>query len=105
MKLLKMLLPVIILALSLSGCATKRTDISMEEIIEAYEEAGYSVWSRECDEPSDYGAIAYIQADHPDGGYIYFTIFETSQQAKAYKKEFYHPGMMGLFSVIFGDPT
>lgn len=31
--------------------------------------------------------------------------FETEADAKAYKREFYHPVMMGLFSVIFGEPS
>ena len=93
-------------ALSVSACTTRnRTDVTRERIVEAYKEAGYEVWSREYDEPLDHGQIAYVQADHPDGNYIYFSIFATEAEAKAYKKEFYHPGMMGLFSLIFGDPS
>ena len=93
------------LLLLLGGCSAKRTDITREEIVAAYEAAGYSVSSRDYDEPLDYGQVAYVQADHPDGDYIYFSIFETPEQAKAYKEEFYHPAMMGLFSAIFGDPS
>lgn len=100
-RLMLILLPALLL---LCGCASSRTDITREEIVAAYENAGYCVTSRVYDEKMDYGAVAYIQANHPDGDYIYFSIFETPEEAKAYKKEFYHPAMMSLFSVIFGDP-
>ena len=105
MKIYKFPIFILILALLLVGCASQRTDITREEIVEAYEAAGYSVWSREYDEKLDYGEIAYVQANHPDGDYIYFSIFETEEAAKAYKEEFYHPMAMGLFSVIFGQPS
>lgn len=96
----------LVLLLLLSGCSTKyRTDVTPAEIVEAYEAAGYTVSAKTYDEKLEYGQIGYIQADHPDGDYIYFTIFETEEDAKAYKEEFYHPGMMGLFSAIFGDPS
>lgn len=93
------------LFLFISGCSVTRTDITQEEIVAAYEEAGYEVWSRAYDEKLDHGEIAYVQADHPDGDYIYFSIFENEKDAKAYKEEYYHPVMMGLFSVIFGEPS
>lgn len=94
-----------LLMLFLSGCTGTRTDITREEIVGAYEAAGYSVWTDIYDEPLEEGEIAYVQANHPDGDYIYFSIFETEEDAKAYKEEYYHPAMMGLFSVIFGDPS
>ena len=92
--------------LLLSGCSPQhRTDVTREEIVAAYEVAGYSVWTDTYEEKQEHGEIAYVQANHPDGDYIYFTVFETEEAAEAYKEEFYHPGMMGLFSVIFGDPS
>ncbi len=105
MRTLKLFILGFLVIFMLVGCAGKRTDISREEIVAAYEAAGYSVWTDVYDEPLDHGQIAYVQANHPDGDYIYFSIFETPEQAKAYKKEYYHPGMMGLFSIIFGDPS
>ena len=96
----------IVAALLLAGCAVKyRTDITHEEIVTAYEEAGYEVSSKIYDDKLDYGQIGYVQADHPDGDYIYFYIFETEKEAKAYKEEFHHPVMTGLFSVIYGQPS
>ena len=90
------------LFLLLPGCRAQNTDITMEDIVAAYEAAGYSVWGKVYDEKLDAGAIAYIQADHPDGGYIYFSFFETPDEAAAYKKEYYHPVAMGLFSAKIG---
>lgn len=99
---LLLMLAVVVL---LAGCASGRTDATREEVVAAYEEAGYVVSSRVYDEKLEHGQIAYVQADHPNGDYIYFVFFETEAEAAAYKEEFYHPGMMGLFSAIFGDPS
>lgn len=91
------------LFLLISGCSSReRTDITREEIVAAYEAAGYSVWSEVYDEKLDEGEVASIQANHSDGNYIYFSIFETEDEAKAYKEEYYHPFTMWLFSVIYG---
>lgn len=91
-----------LIVLLLTGCTPRyRTDITREEVVAAYEAAGYSVWSRVYDEKLDYGEIAYVQANHPNGDYIYFSIFESEDAAKAYKNEFYHPVMMSLFLGIF----
>ena len=91
----------LLIILLFNGCAATGKDVTREEIIAAYEKAGYEVWSRVYDEPMEYGLMGYIKAQHPDGDYIYFSIFETEEQAKAYKQEYYHPAMMGLFLSIF----
>lgn len=92
--------------LLLSGCSSKyRTDVTPEEIVAAYEKAGYSVYFEYYDEKLEEGEIGAIQANHPDGDYIYFSIFETEEEAKAAKETYYHPVAMHLFSVIFGDPS
>ncbi len=96
---------VIPLLLILASCSAAKPQPTREEIAEAYSQAGYSVWTELYDEPLEEGQIAYLQANHPDGDYIYFTFFETEEAAKAYKEEYYHPVAMGFFSVIFGDPA
>lgn len=102
---MKRLLTVALLCiLLLCACAPTRVNITREDIVAAYEAAGYEVWTRVYDEKMDTGSIAYVQADHPDGGYIYFSFFETEEEAKAYEKEYDHPIMKGLFSIIYGDP-
>lgn len=102
----RLIIALLVLTVLLVSCAPRyRTDITREEIVAAYEEAGYSVWTDVYDEKLDYGEIAYVQANHPDGDYIFFSIFETEEDAQNYKRQFHHPIMMGLFSVIFGDPS
>ena len=91
----------LLIILLLNGCAATPTDITREEIIAAYEQAGYSVVSRDYEQPGEYGEIGFVKADHPSGDYIYFSVFETEEQAKTYKQECYHPAMMGLFLSIF----
>ena len=91
----------LLIILLFNGCAATGKDVTREEIIAAYEKAGYEVWSRIYDEPMEYGLMGYIKAQHPDGDYIYFSIFETEEQAKAYKQEFYHPMAHGLFLSLF----
>lgn len=72
MKNLKLLFLVLLVVFLLAGCAGKWTDISREEIIEAYEAAGYHVGSCVYEQPLEYGQIAYVQADHPNGDYIFY---------------------------------
>ena len=95
----------VFLLLSFCGCSTYRTDITMDEIIAVYEDAGYSVWSEVYDEKLDFGSIASIQANHPNGDYIYFDIFESQADAQACKEACYHPVAVGLFSILYGDPS
>ena len=106
MKRLLAVLLTFTLLLSLAACESQyRTDVSREEIIAAYEADGYCVSSHIYDEKLEHGIIGYIRADHPDGEYIYFSLFENEADAQAYKDEFYHPVAMGLFSTIFGNPS
>ena len=87
----------------LVGCACTYNDPSFDEIVTAYQEAGYSVWSDVYEKPHEFGITGYIQANHPNGDYIYFTFFETTQMAESYKNEYYHPVMMGLFLSIYAQ--
>ena len=97
----KMIAAFLLVALLLVGCSAATPDITRQQIVDAYEKAGYSVFSRDYDEPLEDFEIGYIQANHPDGDYIYFAIFETPEQAKAYYEEGYHPIAMGLFLSMF----
>ena len=102
----RVMIAILVLTLLFSGCAAQTPrDVTPEEIVKAYQDAGYVVWSDMYDETLDEGEIGYIQANHPDGDYIYFTIFATEKEAQAYKEEYYHPLAMGLFSAIYGEPS
>lgn len=93
------------LAMTLCSCKEYRSDVTREEVISAYEAAGYQVSSGVYETPLESGAVAYVQADHEDGDYIYFTFFANEEDAKACEEEQDHPGVIFLFSVIFGDPS
>lgn len=96
---------ILIFTLLCCGCATDyRTDVTLEEIVTAYELAGYKISTGTYDERLDLPQVAYLQADHPNGDYIYFTFFETAEEAREYEKEQDKPIIIGLFSVIFGEP-
>lgn len=99
----KLILILLTFVLLLSGCSTYRTNITREEIVAAYQGAGYDVASGIYENASN-GLVAYVQASGENGDYIYFSFYSTPEEAKAHKEEFYHPVMMGLFSVIYGDP-
>ena len=100
----RLLLLLMLAAVFLSGCAAPPADITPEEIIAAYEDAGYIVASGTYEEVLDHGVTGYIRADHPDGDYIYFSIFESEADAQAYE-DANHPGILWFFSVLFGDPS
>ena len=100
----RLLLLLMITAVLLSGCTAARTDISPEEIIAAYEDAGYTVSFGTYEEVLDHGVTGYIRADSTDGDYIYFSIFDTEGDAQAYE-DANHPGILWFFSVLYGDPS
>ena len=86
----------------LSGCSLQRTsDVTREDIVAAYRAQGYSVFTDVYDEPYEFGEVAYIQANHPDGDYIYIEFFETPEEAQSYMRQLYHPITMTLFLSIY----
>lgn len=98
---IRLLTVFIFITILLAACMPVGPDVTQEQIIAAYEDAGYRVCSKVYDKPIEYGEVAYIRADHPNGDYIYFSVFATPEQAEAYKQELYHPTAMGLFLSIF----
>lgn len=93
------------LCLLLTGCRGANNDISRQQIIDAYEAAGYRVSSRVYASPVEFGQVAYVRADQPDGDqYVYFTFFDTEENARAYAKTKDHPVMLSMFSLIYGQP-
>ena len=92
----------LVLLCLLPGCCLQRTsDVTREDIVAAYRAEGYGVYTEAYDEPYEFGEVAYIQANHPDGDYIYIAFFETPEQARTYMQEQYHPITMTLFLSIY----
>ena len=91
----------VLLCLLLGCCLQRTSDVTREDIVAAYRAEGYGVYTEAYDEPYEFGEVAYIQANHPDGDYIYIAFFETPEQARTYMQEQYHPIAMTLFLSIY----
>ena len=75
-----------VLSLAACGGNTELKEIACEDIIKAYEDAGYYVTHGEHKNEADSPHLCYIRADltdEPDSDYIYFTTYFTEEQAKA----------------------
>ena len=93
------------MALSLfSGCQKEERPVSCEEVIAAYEAAGYDVSHRDYPE-KEYGYLCEVTIEEEDGDSIRFHFHETSEEAEAEAEERRWNSVLWLFSVIYGDPT
>jgi hypothetical protein len=93
-----------------AGCYTDRTsnvEITCEELIAAYEEAGYGVFHNETDEGEDVEYNCYVRINDPNSDdYAYFHFFDSHEEALAYFEEAPYATIgVGLFSLIWGQPT
>ena len=103
---LLLLLP---LLLSMTSCGGKSaTDLSCEEIIAAYEEAGYGVWHNH-DDPYyyDLNEACYIKISDPDApeeNYVYITRYFTEEDAEAaYEEGKFNVGLWLFFGYVGGE--
>ncbi len=96
------------LCVGLSSCKNKEVVApTCEEVIAAYQEAGYHVSHRENklkDDSSD--EICYVQVwlDDPYES-VYFNFFESTEAAEAMDDERQFNVVIYLFTVIYGDPS
>ena len=94
-----------------SGCNTVRTvrkEITCEDVITVYQEAGYSVFHVEtAGSVADYPWVCYVRVDNVENDdYMYFHFFETHEEALAYHNETRYASVgIFLFSIIYGKPT
>ena len=95
-------------ALSLAACSSFQSkEVSCEDIIAAYEEAGYSTFHNH-DDPFYYDLkqSCYIKVTDPadpEKNYLYITRYFTEEDAKMAAKELeFHP-VLWLFFGIFGE--
>lgn len=95
-----------VLFTTLASCKSGETkDITPEEVISAYEEAGYEVWSQEEDDYPIEGERYTVKATHENGDYIFFHFFDSVENAEAYAEEREYNILLWLFSAIYGDPS
>jgi len=107
MKKITSILLLLSLALSLTACGGQTPkEISCEEIIEAYEDAGYCVTHGEHKTQDDSAQLCYIKAnltEDSDSDYVYFITCFTEQQAKeAAARDKYNLGVW-LYAAAVGE--
>lgn len=96
-------------ALSLAACeGSQPKEITCEEIIAAYSDAGYKVKYHNHDDPIYYEDneachIAIYDPEDPERNYIYITRYFTPEDAKAMARERRFNVILWLFFGIFGE--
>ena len=92
--------------LLMSGCGSNDSHnvISCTDVVTAYEEAGYEVWHKEyAEEERDYSCE--VVAEDADGDAIYFTFFESADEAEQHAKDSQWNLLLWTYFLISGDPT
>ena len=103
----KMFLSVLILIsiFVLISCDNTKKEITCEDVIKVYEEAGYEVFHKETN-PDDYKYECYVQCSASDSeNYIIFHFFETNEKAESYAAERKWNVILFLYSCAMFEPT
>ena len=107
MKKIASLIILVAIALSIVSCGnTEVRDISCEEIIEAYENAGYFVTHGEHKDEEDGSRLCYIRADISEelnGDYIYFVTCFTEEQAREAQETDKYNIVVWLLAALQGE--
>ena len=88
------------------GNSTEPKEISCEDIIKAYEDAGYYVAHGEHREETDSSHLCYIRAsvtEEPYGDYIYFITCFTEEQAKETRETDKYNLIIWFYASISGE--
>ena len=105
----KIILIPLLLSLCFSAVACSKSEtkeISCEDIISAYEDAGYYVTHGEHKDESESSQLCYIKAsltEDPDSDYIYFIICFTEEQAKEAAKTDKYNLAVWLYATVSGE--
>ncbi len=93
--------------LSLFACSRSEIkDISCDDIIKAYEDAGYYVSHGEHKDESESSELCYIKAnisEDADSDYIYFITCFTEEQAKEIAKRDKYNWAIWLYATVVGE--
>lgn len=101
------LILLLISILGLSSCDNDNMvfekEITCEDIMKVYEEAGYEIFHKETTD-QDYDWNCYVKCTAPDSDdYIFFYIFDTNEEAVNYADERDWNILLYLFSGLFCD--
>ncbi len=107
-KIIACFLLISLLAGGLSSCGgNEKAAPSCEEVVAAYEEAGYKTFHVENEYKDDeYDDVCYVQVwleDQYESAYFYFFDSEEAAVAMDEQREFHI--LIYLFTIIYGDPT
>jgi len=93
----------LLLLFCLTGCAPEQSrQISCDDVITAYESAGYEVFHT-APEGEDY--VCCIKAEDPASGqYILFHFFESAQAAEDHADAHRWNGILWLYALVNGEP-
>ena len=108
---MKKILSIILLlsfALSLTACGNNAEpkEISCEDIIKAYEDAGYYVTHGEHKDETESSQLCYIKVDlteEANSDYIYFTTYFTEEQAEEARKTDEYNLIIWFYAAISGE--
>ncbi len=89
--------------LSATGCSGEQREVTCEDVVAAYEEAGYDPSHHHS--PQIGNMVCYVLVENDDDEQIYIHFFETAEEAEAEESQRQYNVFIWLFSVIFGDPT
>ena len=104
-SILTLFLSVISLASCNSQNITSDKEITCEDIIKVYEEAGYDIFHKETTD-QDYDWECYVKCTAPDSDeYIFFYVFETNEEAESYAKEREWNLLLYFMSCFMGEPA
>ena len=104
-KALFLLLLVISIITTLTSCDNTKKEITCEDVIKVYEDAGYSVFHSE-KTTEEWEWECYVKCTDTDSGeYIFFHFFETNEDAEDYLDKREWNFMLFLFSFIMSEPS
>lgn len=107
MKKILLILSCALVVLSFTACSkSEPKEISCEDIIKAYEDAGYYVTHGEHRNASDSSNLCYIKAnisEDEDSDYIYFTTFFSDEDAEQFAKQEKYNLVIWCYSAIMGE--
>lgn len=88
-----------------TGCgAFRKKDITCEDVIAAYEDAGYEVEHIEYSDKR-YGWLCEVNVTTDDNNFIYIKFFETDEEAKKYADESQWNAVLWMYSLTMLQPT
>ena len=90
---------------TLTSCDNNKKEITCEDVVKVYEEAGYTVFHKDTN-TDDYKYECYVQCTASNSeDYIMFHFFETTEEAKSYADEREWNVILFIYSCAMFQPT